>query len=698
MAKRRSEKNARLGCFTVLMSGFILVLAIRLVSVHVIQRETFVAKASSQNPKIVTLEPERGKIYDRHGSLFAFNIPAVNVVVNSKEIRDLHATAARLSPIINEPYNSIVNKLRKGSGWVELAKKQPIDVEERIKQLNMDYIGCREDLKRSYPKGQVGAQVIGFTRSDGVGGYGIELAWNTKLAGKPGMAIMQRTGRERLFSHPHYPIRQPEHGDDVVLTLDYRYQRIAEEELQKTVEQYDAQGGSVVILEPSSGEVLAICSSPTFDPNNYGDYGNSAWKLAAITDQFEPGSTFKPAMMAAMLDAGYTTENDEVFCENGSWSVMGETIRDTQKYGQLTMRDVIVKSSNIGMAKMAVNFDKRIMHDYAKRFGFGDKAGIELQGEIGGTLKHPKDWVPFSQLTFSYGHEIAVTPLQMCAMYATIANDGFYVSPRIIKEVYQNGKPIYFDAHAERRTVISKETAALMRDFMSDVVTRGTGVNARIDSLDICGKTGTAHVVRSDGGGYAAHRYISSFGGFFPKDDPQVVIYIMIKEPRGAYYGGTVAAPCFKSIAERLVRLEGLNYFKKDDPSHLLVDNHAYAMPNLVGLEKDDAIRLMRTRSLDFRVYGNGDLIVAQEPAPGDSIPERDFIYLTTDLKSVASDSVIAVPSVVNLPLRNAVNLLSKRQFKVDIQGSGTVYRQEPQAGTRLAAGEKIRLVCKAVI
>ncbi len=698
MAKRRSEKNARLGCFTLLMSAFVFVLAIRLVSVHIIQRDKFVAEASSQNPEVLTLESERGKIYDRNGSLFAFNIPAINVVVNTEKVRDVHATAARLSPIINVPYDIIVKKIRKRSGWVEIAKKQPVEIEDRIAKLNMDYLGCREDLRRSYPKGRIGAQVVGFTRSDGVGGYGMELAWDDKLAGKPGMAIMQRTGRSRLFSHPHYPIRQPDHGDDVVLTLDYRYQRIAEEELQKTVEQYNALGGSVVIMEPVSGEILAICSSPTFDPNHYGDYGNSAWKLAAITDQFEPGSTFKPAMMAAMIDAGYAVETDQVFCENGTWNIMGEKIQDTQKYGMLTMRDVLVKSSNIGMAKKAMDFDKRIMHDYARRFGFGQKSGIELYGEISGTLKHPRDWVPFSQLTFSYGHEIAVTPLQMCAMYATIANDGYYVSPRIIKEVYQDGKPVYFDANAERRKVISEETAALMRDFMADVVTRGTGVNARIDSLDVCGKTGTAHVVRTDVGGYAANRYISSFGGFFPKDNPQVVIYVMIREPRGSYYGGSVAAPCFKGIAERLVRLEGLNYFKKDDSENVLVDNRAFAMPNLVGLEKDDAVKMMRTRSLDFRVYGDGSQIVAQEPAPGDSIPENDFIYLTTDIKTTVPDSVLALPSVVNLPLRNAVNVLTKRRLKVEINGSGQVVRQEPNAGAQVAVGDKVRLICKSEI
>ena len=443
MAKRRSEKNPRLGCFTIVLTGFLLVLVIRLLSVQLFKRDQLVAEASSQHAKIVTLEPERGKIYDRHGSLLAFNIPAVSVVANADSITDIHAVAARLSPLIDASYETIVKKLRKGYGWVELAKKQPAALRDRVRKLDLEFVGCRDDLMRRYPKGSTAAQVIGFTRSDHVGGYGLEQTWNSKLAGKAGTAIMQRTGRARLFSHPHYPIRLPEHGDDLVLTIDHRYQRIAEQELQRTIDEYSALGGSVVMLQPTTGDILAICSSPGFDPNRYTEYSNREWKLDAITDQFEPGSTFKPAMLAAMLDGHYKSETDMVFCENGKWKVMGETIQDTKKYGDLSVRDVLVFSSNIGMAKMAMDFDHRIMHDYAKRFGFGQKTGVELSGEISGMLKHPKDWVPFSQLTFSYGHEIAVTALQMCAIYSTIANDGYYMSPRILKEIYHKGNNFF---------------------------------------------------------------------------------------------------------------------------------------------------------------------------------------------------------------------------------------------------------------
>ncbi|MBN1466113.1 PASTA domain-containing protein, partial [candidate division KSB1 bacterium] len=455
-------------------------------------------------------------------------------------------------------------------------------------------------------------------------------------------------------------------------------------------------GGSVVILDPASGELLAICSAPNYDPNRYGNYSDAAWKLTAITDQFEPGSTFKPAMLSAMFDAGYKAPEDMVFCELGVWNVMGETIRDTKKYGDLSARQALVYSSNIGMAKMAKGWDKRVMHDYAQRFGFGRKTGIELVGEISGTLKHPKDWMPFSQLTFSYGHEIAVTPLQMCAMYATIANDGIYVSPRIIRDIFHNDKPIYYDAGAERRRVMTEETSALMRDILAEAVEKGTGVNAGVDKVQICGKTGTAHVVQASGG-YAADRYISSFGGFFPKDEPRITIFVMIKEPTGGYFGGAVAAPCFQRIAQRIIDLEGANYFQPDQPEQA-IDHTFAAMPNLVGLAKEDGMRLLRTNGHDFRLYGDGEIIISQEPAPGSRIPQDDYIYLTTDLRHTGRDSILSVPTVVDLPVRNAVNLLAERQFKVEIEGNGTVVRQQPKAGDHVPAGETIKLFCKAAI
>ncbi len=695
MAKRRKEKNIRYQAFTALMLLVIVVLMVRLVTIQVVQRQKFIALAQGQHRFIRTLQPERGKIYDRHGELLAFNVPAVTVVANVDSIVDAYKVAHQLAPIINISPNQIIAKLRKGSGWIELAKQQPPDVRQRIERFQYRYIGCRDELKRRYPKRFTASQVVGFTRADGSGGYGVELAKEAELKGKPGTAIMQKTGRARLFSHPHYPIHEPHHGSDLVLTIDSRYQWIAEQELKNTINEYNAKGGSVVIMDPNSGELLAIASEPNFDPNDYDNYNDFSWKLKAITDQFEPGSTFKPAMMAAMLDAGYVNEDELVFCENGKWDVMGETIRDTKEYGWLTARDVLVMSSNIGMAKLAKEFSKFKMYTYAHKFGFGQKSGIELPGEITGVLKKPSDWVPFSQLVFSFGHEVAVTPLQMCSMYATIANDGVFVSPRIIKNMFRENERVFAKNNPETRRVISSETSLLMRDFLADVVVRGTGVNAVLPNIELCGKTGTAHLVQVTGG-YASDRYISSFGGFFPREAPRITIYVMIHEPRSAYYGGTVAAPCFRNIAERIINLEGLDYFQKSATGQL-VENAPSLLPNLVGLQRQDAQSVLRANQLNCRFIGNGQTVIEQEPAAGAKVSKEGIVYLTL-ASAVPTTEPVKVPVLTDLPLRNAVNLLADRQLKAKINGSGKVIRQEPQAGELVEPGHTIQLFCKAAI
>lgn len=695
MAKRKEQNFIRYNVFIGSMMAILLVLIVRLFAVQVVHRDELTAKAKMQHQIVKQLKPDRGKIYDRNGTLLAFNVPSVTVVANADSITDLHAVAARLSPIIGVSYAAIVDRLRKKRGWIELAKKQPMMIKEDVKRTGLSFVGCRDELMRRYPLGRTAGQILGFTRSDGVGGYGLEMAMESRLKGAPGAAVMQRTGRARLFSNPHFPVQYAKNGDDIVLTIDSRYQRIAENELQKTVSEYNAKGGSVVIIDPNTGDVLAMCSEPGFDPNEFGNYDDHAWKLAAITDQFEPGSTFKPAMLAAMLDADYTQQNEIIHCGNGRWTVMGETINDTKPHGDLSARDVLVYSSNIGMAKMAKDFDKHIMYDYAAKFGFGKKTGIELPGEIGGTLTSLRKWVPFSQLAFSYGHGIAVTPLQMCAMYAAIANNGYYISPRIIRGIFRDDQPVYFDQKRLKRSVLSPETSELMRDIMADVVARGTGVNANIENMFVCGKTGTAHVVKKSGG-YAAHRYISSFGGFFPQQSPEIVIYVMVKEPQGGYYGSTVAAPCFKRIAQRIIELEGADFFVKQPGE--LVENSPRTMPNLIGLDKEDAAKYMRQNGFEFRLFGGGRIVAEQEPAPGDSLSQDAMAYLTTTSPVSSIDSVTVVPSVMDLPLRNALNILAEKELEFTIKGNGKVAQQRPSAGERVAKGSTVELICHAAI
>lgn len=696
--RQRKSEPSRYKMFAAVMYVVFFILMIRLAFVQMITRGKYIALAENQHQLAMKLEPERGKIFDRNGSPLAFNVPAVTVVAQADSIKDPYTVGHRLASIMRESPSEIITKLRSGKGWIEVAHGQPVEVKEKIERADLDFVGCREDLQRCYPKSETGSQVVGFTRSDNTGGYGLELSWDNLLKGKPGMAIMQKTGRARIFSSPHHSIRKAVNGADLVLSIDSRYQRIAQQELEQTIEQYGAKGGSVVIMNPATGEVLAICSAPTFDANDWSNYSDSAWKLNAITDQYEPGSTFKLVSMAAMLDTGFKTENDRVFCENGAWNVMGHTIKDTKKYGWLSVRDAIVLSSNIGMAKMGREFDKRKLYTYAESFGFGKPSGIELGGEIGGLLKPVSDWSAFTPLVFSFGHEVAVTPLQMACMFSTIANDGVYVSPRLILAVSKDGDYGRPDIDQDIHRVTSVKTAVLLRDFMSDVVKRGTGTNAAVEGLAVCGKTGTAHVVRGGGLGYAGDRYISSFGAFFPQDKPRLTIFVVVNEPRGAYYGGSVAAPCFKRIAERLISLEGLEYFVKP-PKVKKQDMAAQQkiMPNLVGLDKSDAARVIKRIGLNVKIEGDGSMVEEQTPNPGAILQEDEKVHLLVGRVSETGETV-KVPHLKNLPLRNALNLLAERQLNAQVSGNGQVIDQQPAAGKRLAPGTIVRLTCKAII
>lgn len=676
----------------VIVTALFALLAFRLFEVQIIEHKKYVKKAEGQHFQKQDLMPRRGKVYDRNQEPLAINVPAVTVIVNKKQVQDRYRLAVQCAQVLDLDAETILKKLDQSGDFIEIARKCSMQDWNRLKELELNGLDSRKEYKRQYPKGKTGSQIVGFTDIDGIGRTGIEGAQNSIVQGKPGLEILIKTATSQAFPHPRYRRRTAIHGDDVVLTIDYRYQRILEEEIERTVQQYNAESGTAVLMNPKTGEIFAMCSVPLYDANNYRKYSMDSWRLRAITDQFEPGSTFKVPVMAAMLDAGYRKPSDTVFAENGVFEVMGEKIRDTRPHGTLTMREVIVYSSNIGNAKTVREFETETLYNYLYNFGFGRKSGIQLLGEITGQLKKPEQWYPFTKLAMSYGHGVAVTPLQMACMFSTIANDGVYVPPKIIKGYRQQSRFYPFHNEQDNRRVISVETARLMRTFMAEVVDRGTGVNAKMPQLRLCGKTGTAHMVRSGGYGYYKHRYIASFGGFFPAKNPQMCLFIMIRDPRNAYFGGTVAAPCFKRIVKRLVNLEGVDYFQNDASSgQRLAHEDSLFVPNFTGLQKKDALRLANSLGLRALCQGEGNVIFDQHPDVGEQTEKRDRVVLFTNMSSETSASV---PKVVGMSVRRAMNILADNDLKYEINGFGKVVQQNPQPGAVLATGGKVTLQC----
>ena len=520
MKKKETNFSTRLTIYCIFICFCLLILVVRLFDIQVLDRNNLKEKAIRQFKSQVSLPSERGSIVDRNYKILAMNVPAVDVVANPAEIDSPEKVASELVRLFGKSQSYFREKLKEDNRFVYIARQQPPDIREKIENLNINGLDCQASLIRKYPKERAGCQVVGFTGIDNNGLSGIELAYESQLKGTPGKAVLQKTATSIKFVRAEYPVIPPQNGMDVVLTLDYRYQRIAESELRKTILETDADSGMVVIMNPRNGEILSMAGEPSFDPNHAGKFHASAWRLRTMTDQYEPGSTFKVVLMSALLNEKLHTPDDTVFCENGEWEVYGEKIRDDHSYGWLSLRDVIVKSSNIGMAKLAQETDNAIFYDYAHAFGFGNRPGTDLKGETSGTLKEPKDWSGMTPLAMAFGHEIAASPIQMCNMYATIANGGVLYQPQIVKEIRNNGGVAKTSSPRFIRRVLKNSTADTLKSFLRQAVARGTGRKAEIEGIELCGKTGTAKIVLSGGRGYG-NKYNASFGGFFPKDDPQ---------------------------------------------------------------------------------------------------------------------------------------------------------------------------------
>ncbi len=698
MAEQNSASK-RLSVFRKGVYAVMVLLIVRLVDIQLLDREGFKLRGEKQYKCPIKLFPERGRILDRNGELLAFNVPAVDVFADPQEVDSHREAAARLAPVLGESQSRLLELLTSHDQFVYLSRNRSRQIYDRVQDLGIMGVYCQKVTKRKYPKEHVAAQIIGFTDIDNRGLSGIELTYDEQLAGVPGKAILMRTGTAEKFYHAEYPVFPPENGRDVVLTIDYFYQKIAQDELYKRVVETESECGVVVILDRNA-EILAMASEPHFNPNRAGHYHPSTWRMRAITDQYEMGSTMKVAVMAAYLDQGTQNPYDLVFCENGRCRLYDRTIHDTKPHGWLTLRDVLIKSSNIGMAKTMMDYNQERLYEYINAFGFGVRTGVELVGEVPGVLRHPYEWSRFTPIAMSYGYEIAVTPLQMAAMYNVIANDGLLMRPTILREFKGKEKLVENIAARQVRHVIKKTTADTLKAIMGEVVKSGTGIKARLDGVNACGKTGTARAIRDDGTGYEKNKYIATFGGFFPQHDPEITIFVLLKNPRaGSYYGGDAAAPLFQRIGNKIIEKEGLDYFDSVDRRQLPAEENMAKkrVPNLVGFRKPVAMKLARKENLNVKTVGSGKTVVAQQPEAGRVIDGDQNLVIVTEKQS-GPQSLYSVPYVVGLPLRNAINILAARNIRAVVDGSGRVVRQQPKAGQKIKSHEQVMLHCESSI
>lgn len=509
--------------------------------------------AHRQHYLAIDVPPLRGPITDRNGKEFVTNlkIPSIYAVPRALKDEERADLSRKIAKILELDPKWVRERLSRDKSFVWLKRRVTFEESEKIRKLERPELGILEEYKRFYPQGTMLAQVLGFSTVDNQGVEGIERSMDGDLRGKPGKRVTQRDalGREiKAFEIKSLPVID---GNRIVLTIDQHLQYLTEKALERAFKQWKAKGAWAVVMDPRTGEILAMANQPGFDPNHYAHVGPDAKRNRAITDMYEPGSVFKIVAASGALNEKIVTPETTFYCENGKWNYGIKTLRDVHAYGVLPMTEVIVKSSNIGTVKIALKMGAQKFQHYVKSFGFGAPTGIDLAGEAPGYTRPPSQWSKTSPYNIPMGQEVMVTSIQMATAMSVIANGGYLVRPYIVSKVQDPaGVTIKERKPFIKRRVIKPETAATMREILTQVVERGTGTKARIPDVLAGGKTGTGQKILPGGKGYSHDAFMSSFIGFAPADNPRYAMVVVLDEARPLYYGGTVAAPVFKEVME----------------------------------------------------------------------------------------------------------------------------------------------------
>ena len=518
-------------------------------------RHTFYAQiASEQHTVSIELEPRRGTIFDRQMRVLAVNLNCDSVYANPREIKDKPKVAAELSSILNLSPEYVSERLSRDKSFIWIKRKITLAESDRLKKVKLEGVAFIKESKRFYPNASLACHVLGAVDIDNKGLEGLELINNRYLKGQPGWLTSTQDAKRKLLASYQDAYVPPKDGFNLVLTIDEVIQHIAERELYAMYEKYNAKGASIVVMDPKTGDILALANYPNFDLNHYGNRPIESIRNRAINDFFEPGSVFKIVTAAGVLEENVVNLNDIFFCENGEYLLGNKILHDVHPYGNLTFKEVIEKSSNIGTVKVASLLGPERLYKYLKAFGFCDRTGVDLPGEVVGIARPTSKWSGRSMYAIPIGQEVTVTAMQLACAISVIADNGFSVKPRIVKEITDDkGETIKeFPAKVTRKT-ISPQTAAKMREILRGVVETGTGKKARIEEYSSGGKTGTGQKV-DPGGTYSHSRFIASFIGFAPVEKPVLAIAVCVDEPHPVYYGGDVAAPVFRNVADQSLK------------------------------------------------------------------------------------------------------------------------------------------------
>ena len=625
-------------------------LSFRLFQVQVVDGSKYREIGFKQAQAQIPIPSVRGNIYDKNSKPLTRNIIKYSFATYPEKVSNINKLANELSNYFGRSSKYYKRKLEKNKNFTYLERNQSKKDSKAILENLPEGLIVERDSHRFYPNGNIAAQLIGYTDPDNLGLTGIEQQFNNYLTGTPGWVVRQLSGKGNALPNNRFPSKTPIDGNNIQLTIDLDYQVVLQEELQKRINETEALSAMGILINPQTGAILAMASLPDFDSNYPSKYSMEYHKNRVLTDQFEPGSTFKFVAATAALKHELVDLNEEFFCENGQFTFAGEVVSDHEDYGLLTFPQIIENSSNVGIIKIADRLGTKRLYRACRDFGFGMPTNISFAGEASGTLRHLTKWSGFSIASVSMGQEIAVTTLQLAMAYAAIANGGFLMKPLLVKQIIDNnGNSIYRETPEVLRKVSNPLVMKNLTNMLTRVVETGTGTSAYIPGWSIAGKTGTAE--KFIDGEYSKTKYISNFAGFFPAENPQIVGIFVLNEPKyGFHWGGIGAATIFNRVVKRIINM--------DDSIQIMKDKYKKVQEPLMMVDSynksdEDQMKPMFTRA----AYVNID-----------------------ELNNI-------MPDVRGMSLLQAKIILRQMGYKIKFSGSGQVAWQSPKPGTDLIEG-----------
>ena len=696
-----NERTAILSRLFVVL-GLILLLPsaiiFQIIRINVIEGENLRELWNNQTIHYTSIPAQRGAIFDANGSQLAANSVVYRIAVDPKApgatSENFQALSNILSKHTGKTAGSYINRIRNApsrSRYIVLERNIDVDTYEEIMELSARGVILEEEYRRTYSFGSLASHVLGFVNHEINGMSGLESSYNDKLKGEDGLQQVRRDRSNRIFAYVGAPRKMPVQGYSLHTTIDSYIQAIAEEELRQGVENTRSNYGTVIVMDPRTGAIKAMANYPDFDPNTPASNPNENRRNYAVSDMIEPGSTFKLVTALAAVEQG-VVDFDELFetPESGEIRIHGQAMRDHNPLGTVDFTQAIAKSSNIAISEIAMRLSPEVFYQYARNLGFGTPSSIDLPNEVAGRLQRPYEWSQVTLPWMSIGYEVQATPLQLLQAYAAFANEGTMMRPYLVERITNDyGETVQLNRPSKVRQIANKKTIEKLLPVFREVVSdSGTASWASVEGLDIAGKTGTAQKFID---GRYRNTYRASFTGFFPADDPKYAILVMLDEPKTSFYGGFTAGAIFKQTTKRIAGLDN-DIRRSITPEQEMAQTLRSYTPSLVGLEKENASKLLSKMRIHFSTSGNGSAVLAQTPEPGQEIRPGERVRLKLgELKDDSvSEDFARIPNLRGMNMRQAISILQNLGLDIQMIGSGTIYNQFPDTGELMRKGRTV--------